>query len=208
MTKEIINNTKITGTLNVTGAVDLDSTLNVDGTVNIEGATTIDDDLTVTGSLQSPTIVTPTISGLLQVTQPTLGSVVQRLQSTATNDDPIEDVIQARVATTDATVTTLATITIPASTTVGLEARVVVRRTGGSAGTAEDGGFFIYATAVKNVAGTATFVNSQTAVVQQIDATYVAEFDVTGSTVRLRVTGVTNTDLTWHATIRTYAVSS
>lgn len=37
MTREIVDNTKITGTLNATGAVDLDSTVNVDGVLTTTG---------------------------------------------------------------------------------------------------------------------------------------------------------------------------
>jgi hypothetical protein len=149
------------------------------------------------------------VDNTLTVVQATLGNEVLRLQSTATNDDPAESVIQARIATTDATVTTLHTFTIPASTTVGIEARVIIRRTGGAAGVAEDGAFEIVATAVKNVAGTATFVTGSVSNIAVIaDGAYVVDFDVTGATARLRVTGVANVNLTWHATIRTYSVST
>ncbi len=131
--------------------------------------------------------------------QPTLGSAVQRLQTTATNDDPSEIVYQNRVATTDATVTTLHTFTVPASTTYTIEAHVEARRTGGSAGTAEDGaGYGIVAT-FKNVAGTATQIGATTALYTHEDqAAWDCVFDVTGATARVRVTGATNNNVAWH----------
>lgn len=147
--------------------------------------------------------------GKWHVVQATLGSIVQRLQSTATNDDPTEDTLQDRVATTDATVTTLHTYTIPASTTVVLEAHVVARRTGGVAGTGEDGaGYGIVAT-FKNVAGTATQIGATTVLYSHESvAGYDCVFDVTGATARVRVTGVASTNITWHLTLRVRLVSS
>lgn len=146
----------------------------------------------------------------LDVLQPTLGSIVQRLQSTATNDDPLEDVVQNRVATTDATVTTLHAYTIPASTKVVLEAHVTASRTGGSGGTAEDGaGYGIVAT-FKNVAGTATQIGTTTPLYSHESvAGYDCVFDVTGATARVRVTGVASTNITWHlSALRVRLVSS
>lgn len=52
------------------------------------------------------------------------------MESVATNNDPSERVFQNRAATTDATVTTLHTVTISASNTYTIEADVVARRTG------------------------------------------------------------------------------
>lgn len=154
-------------------------------------------------------IGTGTAAAKLHVIQPTLGSVVQRLQSTATNDDPTEDVIQGRVATADATVTTVATITIPASTTVFITATVVARRTGGVAGTAEDGAAFIDMAAVTNIAGTATLIGSVFDIFDRSNqASWDCTIDVTGATARVRVTGATNNNVTWHATVFVYPVGS
>lgn len=141
--------------------------------------------------------------------QATLGNAVERLESTATNDNPTETVYQNRVATTDATVTTLHTFTVPASTTYAIEARVIARRTGGAAGTAEDGAYYIINGVYKNVAGTATIIGAvvQTVVGESV-AGYDATFDVTGATVRCRVTGVLNTNITWHMTSRAWLVST
>lgn len=143
------------------------------------------------------------------VIENTLGDPVQILQSTATNDDPKETVYQGRAATTNNTVTTLLTLTVPASTTYMVEAMVVARRTGGSSGTAEDGAGYVVRATVKNVAGTATLIGA-------VSATYTAEdqagwdatLDVTGTTVRVRVTGATNNNITWHCTARVWPVGS
>ncbi len=138
-------------------------------------------------------------AAIVDVIATTLGNALFRIQSTATNDDPIDTYYQNRVATTDATVTTLHTHTIPATTTVMLIAYVVARRTGGTAGTAEDGAGYMIQATVKNVAGTATIIGAVNQICVQEDvAAYNATIDVTAATARVRVTGVADTNITWH----------
>lgn len=151
----------------------------------------------------------------LDVTVPVLhvqaratATIVQRLVSEATNDNPIEEVVQNRVATTAAAITTLHTFTIPASTTYAIVATVTARRTGGAAGTAEDGARYVIYGTYKNVAGTATIIGSLTTMYDESVVTYAADLSVTGATVICRVTGVVNTNITWHMTARTYYVGS
>lgn len=140
-----------------------------------------------------------TPAATVDVLQSTLGDAAHKIASTATNDDPSVIVYQNRVATTDATVTTLHTITIPASTTVMLNAFVTARRTGGSSGTAEDGAGYNIRATFKNVAGTATQIGATTVVNSHEDqAGWDATFDVTAGTARVRVTGATNNNITWH----------
>ena len=145
----------------------------------------------------------------MTVQQQTLGNEVRRLESIATNDDPRESVFQNRVATTNATVTTLHAITIPVTTTVFVEASVVARRTGGAAGTAEDGAAYVIRAAVKNVAGTATLIGAVDQVFTREDqAAWDAIIDVTAATARVRITGAIGNNITWHATVRTWQVGS
>lgn len=143
------------------------------------------------------------------VLQRTLGNAVIRLRSEATNDDPESEASHGRAATTDATVTTLHTTTIPASTTVHLLAHVTARRTGGVAGTAEDGAAYVVAAAIKNVAGTATIIGAVGAIFTAEDqAAWDATIDVTGATARVRVTGAVDNNVTWHAEVWARKVSS
>src|ERR1700741_777449 len=142
------------------------------------------------------------------VLQSTLGNLVHQISSTTTNDDPTESTYQNKVTTTNATVTTIHTIAIPANTTVFIEAKVTARRTGGVAGTAQDsGGYLLYAT-YKNVAGTATEVGETAVVTHEDQAGWAVTFTPSAANALLQVTGATNNNVSWVATVRIYPVSS
>ena len=145
---------------------------------------------------------------VINLLQPTLGNEVMRTQSTSTNDDPIESVIQNRITTTNNTITDLHIFTVPASTTYYIHSIVVARRTGGSAGTAEDGASYEIRGCYKNDAGTATIIGALNTITNESQAGWNATFSPTGNTVRLRVTGATNNNVTWHTTSKVYYVST
>lgn len=110
----------------------------------------------------------------------------------------------ATVRTTDATVTTLVQIELDDNATTFLEATVVARRTGGSAGTAGDSAAYVLkGLFYRTGAGAATQVGSTTVdtSIESVSA-YDCVFDVTGNDVRIRVTGVANTNITWSGTVR------
>ena len=172
-----------------------------------------DNDVTAIAIRQQDTAATNQIGGAtrigavadpsaeLHVSTATITNEVFRIESVATNDDPSERVFQARAATTDATVTTLATVTLPASTTVLVEARVIARRTGGTGGTAEDGAGYILSATFQNAAqiGATTVVATH-----ENQAGWDATLDYNANTARVRITGATNNNITWHCTYRTY----
>jgi hypothetical protein len=146
----------------------------------------------------------------LHVREGTLGNEVQRLESIATNDDPRESVYQQRIATTNNTQTFATIYTVPASTTVMIEAYVVARRTGGSGGAADDGAGYVIRGTYKNVAGVATLIGA-------VNADYTAEsqvgWDATlflpgTAAIQVAVTGATNNNVTWHVTARVWQVGT
>jgi hypothetical protein len=139
-------------------------------------------------------------------------------QTTILNSDIISDLRQmintdpgeylSTVSTTDATVTTLFVLTMPATTTVAIHGYVTARRTGGSGGTAEDGAYYERVVAVKNVAGTATIIGAVgTPETIEDQAGWDATFDVTGATVRCRITGAVNNNIDWKGTFAVKQVS-
>lgn len=146
--------------------------------------------------------VTSGLTGRLQVSESTAGNEVLRIESQATNDDPNYVLRQYRAATTDATQTTLGTITLTASKTYLVEARVVARRTGGASGTAEDSASYVVRGLYKTVAGAATLVGSLSSDFSVEDqAGWDATLDTSGTDVRVRVTGAASNNVTWHATV-------
>lgn len=144
----------------------------------------------------------------LDIIQGTLGNAIQILATTATNDDPNEITYQNKVTTTDATVTTIATIAIPSSTTVFIEAKVVARRTGGAAGTAEDGAAYMVDAVYKNVAGTATEIGETSIFSAEDQAGWDCTITPSGANALVQVTGAASNNVSWLITYRTYSVSS
>lgn len=137
------------------------------------------------------------------------GTEVERIRSTATNDDPTRKLVQNRVATTNATVTTIETIAVPSSTTIFIEAYVVARRTGGVSGTAEDGAGYIVRGTYKNSGGTATVIGAVSAeFTAESQAGWDCTLTVSSGNVLLRVTGAAGNNVTWHSHVYTYAVGS
>lgn len=148
-------------------------------------------------------------TGRFFTVQQTLGSNVYDLSSTATNDDPTENFFQNRVATTDATVTTIQSITIPATTTVGINCTIVNRRTGGGSGTAEDGAYYEIKVALKNVAGTATEIAAETVtVIGESQAGWTVTAAPSSGNELIQVTGAAGNNITWHSHCRTYPIGS
>lgn len=114
---------------------------------------------------------------------------------------------RATVATTDATVTTIATIAVPATTTKAVEARVVARRTGGASGTAEDGAYYVARAVYKNVAGTATAIGSEVSAAFESQAGWNVSWSQSGSNILLQVTGAAANDINWAVEYHEQAVS-
>lgn len=105
--------------------------------------------------------------------------------------------------TTDATVTTLATLPLTDNRTIQIVADVVARRTGGSAGTAGDGASYRLIGTFRRVsAGSATLIGSVTAVhTAESQGAWDCTLTASGNDVLLRITGATNNNMTWRSTI-------
>jgi hypothetical protein len=102
----------------------------------------------------------------------------------------------ASVSTADATETTCGSYTVPTDTAVFVELTVRANKTDLSAGA----GWKVRAHAI-NASGTVTISGGDVAVDGPIGAavTWSVTLDVSGTAVRLRVTGEAATDLTWTA---------
>jgi hypothetical protein len=141
--------------------------------------------------------------------QTATGATVLELRSAATNDDPSVKWRQGRVATTDATVTTIDTIATTSDTCIMVNAMVVARRTGGTAGTAGDIAAYGRRAAFKNVAGVLTQIGTTLAVgTFESQAGWDCTVVVSGTDILVRATGAVNNNVTWHSTTQVLAVGS
>ncbi len=114
---------------------------------------------------------------------------------------------RATVATTDATVTTIATIAVPATTTKAVEARVVARRTGGAGGAAEDGAYYVARAVYKNVAGTATQIGAEVSSTFESQAGWNLSWTQSAGNILLQVTGAATNNINWSVEYHEQTVS-
>lgn len=134
-----------------------------------------------------------------EIVSGTLESPIFAITSTATNDDPSVVITQNRLATTDATVMTIRTIPITASRTYRIHAEVVARRTGGVAGTADDGAAYTREWAFTTKAGTVTQLGADENIFTAEDqAGWDFDAAVSGANVVLQVVGAVDNDVVWH----------
>lgn len=141
--------------------------------------------------------------GCFTVTHPSeansAGTSVFKAVSVTSGDDPTIDWRQARVTTTNATLTTLFTLAIPTDTAVNVEVKIIGRRTGGSGGTAQDCASYHYESLYKNVSGTATIEGTVTTIAaKESNAAWDAQLNVSSGNLLIQVQGDTNNNITWH----------
>lgn len=129
-----------------------------------------------------------------------IGNASGALQITGNNENTIDGQIKnKKTDTTDATVTTWATIPIPDDETVLIEARIVAFRTNG----ADQAAYHKAAVVFRRGAGVATLQGAVQDVMPDVesDATWDATIDVDGgNNARIRVTGAVGKNIRW----RTY----
>ena len=140
-------------------------------------------------------------------TQGTPGSTVFCIQTTATNDDPTVKYQQNRIETTNGTITAIDTIPTVTDTCIMVDAQVVARRTGGTAGTAGDIAAYSRRAAFKNVGGVLTQVGTTTAVgTYESQAAWDCTIVTSGTNILVRGLGAANNNVTWHSTTAIYQV--
>jgi hypothetical protein len=123
-------------------------------------------------------------------------------------DGPNYEMRQAKVLTTDATVTTVDTIPTLTDSVYMIEARVVGRRTGGTAGATGDGGTYVRTAKVRNVGGVVTLDKMQSDFTAEDQIGWNAIIDVSGTNIRVRVNAAANNNVTWYCTSKVQYVQS
>lgn len=106
---------------------------------------------------------------------------------------------QATVNTTDATVTTLQTIATASDTSYLVESRIVGRRTGGGAGSADDTAAYFIRALYKNVAGTLS-VNIMSTDTYEDQSAWDAALTTSSTNIIVQVTGAVSNNVTWTTT--------
>lgn len=147
----------------------------------------------------------------LDVVQPTITTPVtfQRATKVVSGTDPEFRTRFAEVLTTNATGTTLIDLPIASDTVVYVDARVISRQTGGSAGTTGHGATHRRAATFKNISGTVTQISSTTNLANHEDnAAWDAAFSVSGTNARLTVTGEANKNITWQGFLEISTVTN
>lgn len=139
----------------------------------------------------------------LHVKRATEGNVVTRYETTGSTTTVREDFVQHDGFTTNATLTTIATIATTTSINFTLETKVVARQTGGSAGTAGDGASYHFLSTFRNVGGTVTQIGTTASYSAHEDhAAWVAQHTVSGTDILIQVQGEANKNVLWVATSR------
>ncbi len=117
------------------------------------------------------------------------------------------EMMQAQTTTADATATTLTSVTIPTDSTVFVRAKIVGRRTGGTAGAAGDSAIYERSARFKNIGGTVTMSQLQSDYTSEDQLGWNGTLDVSGTSARIRVTGAANNNITWTVTYELITLS-
>ena len=148
--------------------------------------------------------VTRTPADLVDVLNTRL-KALQGMIASITNGD---SAVKARVATTDGTVTTLATEAIQPNNTVLVWGYVIARRTGAVAGAVNDGAAYRVEFVAKNTAGTATVLGSAiVTVIGESQAGWDCTVTASGGNVLVRVTGSAQNNVVWKWNRRQFMVA-
>lgn len=180
----------------------LDATSSIQTQINSKQATITGAATTITSAdLTASRVLVSDASGKVSaasVTSTTLG-YLDATSSIQTQLNARLPFTNATGTTTDATVTTLQTISTTSGSTNGLEVRVVARRTGGTAGSSGDAAFYVLKAMAKNISGTVT-LSTVEAVEFEDRASWDADLVASGTNVLVRITGAVNNNISWSST--------
>lgn len=133
----------------------------------------------------------------LQASAPDLATLPFRVESVAAGDDPGLQWQCGYVTTTDGTTTNIMTIPITASRTYFIQAFFVARRTGGTAGVADDGATYVLDAAVATKAGVVTVLLQTVVFTAEDQAAWAVDVVAAAGSVLLRVLGAVNNNVSW-----------
>ena len=113
-----------------------------------------------------------------------------------------------KILTNDDAVTAGVRIPLNTGKTMMVQAHIVARRTGGTAGSDGDSAYYVLTGCYKNVGGTLTGVSSPNLIGGEDVSEWNVGFSTSGTDVIVTVKGGANTNVTWQATISSYEVGA
>lgn len=136
-------------------------------------------------------------NGTVNLQTPTVGNVLLKFTSiTGGASNPVIDVQQNRVLTTDATVTTLHSFPTVTNVSYDIDVKVSATRTGGTAGAVGDRGIHRGNIRVKNVGGTLILMSSSVDN-SSADQAWLISWALSGTNILLQVQGAVDNNITW-----------
>lgn len=122
------------------------------------------------------------------------------------NTSIFQQILKGSASTTDATATTIITIPTQTDQSLVIKALVSGRRTGGSAGTANDSYAAERTLRVKNDGGTVSIYSVTSNFTSKDQNAFTCIFIVSGTNVLVQVQGAANNNLSWMTTAQVLAV--
>jgi hypothetical protein len=143
------------------------------------------------------------LGGRLQIGSATLGSdlVKQISPNGGTGAQVVHVTRQYKVQTTSATDTTLADISVPTDSVVGIEAKVVCRQHGGASGSVGDGAYYVRNIHARNNSGTVSVRQNATSVTAEDVGAFNVIVSANSANVRVEARGAANRNVAWFAHI-------
>ena len=141
------------------------------------------------------------LGGRLQVQASALGSdlIKQISPNGGSGSQVIHVTRQYKVQTTNDSATTLADIAIPSGSVAGIEAKVVCRQHGGTAGSVGDGASYVRNIHARNNGGTVSVRQNATSVTSDDVDSFNVAVSANSSNVRLQAIGGLDRNIAWFA---------
>lgn len=112
----------------------------------------------------------------------------------------------SKITTTDATPTAAQYIAVPTNKTVMIDSIVLVRRSGGTSGTAGDSAWYRLQGGFKNISGTLSLIGTSDLIGGEDQAGWNVQYASSGENIALVVTGSEDNNVTWETWVSTYEV--
>lgn len=141
------------------------------------------------------------LGGRLQIQASALGSDLMKQISPngGSGSQVIHLTRQYKVQTTDSTATTLADISVPSGAVAGIDAKIVCRQHGGTAGSTGDGASYVRNIHARNNAGTVSVRQNATSVTSEDSNSFNVIVSANIANVRIQAVGDTDRNIAWFA---------